>query len=274
MVTIPLTCHRLIHSPSYRFCAVDAAAPVELHSSNRFHGAAFKMMNPSHIPPGLEYLGMIDQIIIKQKVELLEVFTGFETANKYAILNSMGQDVFFAAEDSDCCTRNCCGSIRPFGMKIMDNTGREVMFIDRPLRCDTCWFPCCLQTMEVMAPPGSPIGYLVQEWSILYPKFRVENAAHETVLRIEGPACRWRCCSDVVFQVLSKDGLHQVGKITKQWSGLLKEAFTDADNFGVSFPMDLDVNIKGVLVGAAFLIDFMFFEKQGNRDSDALFGMC
>lgn len=128
--------------------------------------------------------------------------------------------------------------------------------------------------MEVMAPPGSPIGYLVQEWSILYPKFRVENAAHETVLRIEGPACRWRCCSDVVFQVLSKDGLHQVGKITKQWSGLLKEAFTDADNFGVSFPMDLDVSIKGVLVGAAFLIDFMFFEKQGNRDSDALFGMC
>ena len=35
----------------------------------------------------------------------------------------------------------------------------------------------------------------------------------------------------------------QVGKITKQWSGIGKELFTDADNFGVSFPKDLDVKV-------------------------------
>lgn len=110
------------------------------------------MMNPSHIPPGLEYLGMIDQIIIKQKVQLLEVFTGFESANKYAIKNSMGQDIFFAAEDTDCCTRNCCGPIRPFGIKVLDNFKREVMYIERPLRCDSCWFPCCLQVRGAALP--------------------------------------------------------------------------------------------------------------------------
>ena len=52
----------------------------------------------------------------------------------------------------------------------------------------------------------------------------------------------------------------QVGKISKRRSGVLKEAFTDADNFGISFPMDLDVKIKATLLGAVFLIDFMFFE--------------
>ena len=56
----------------------------------------------------------------------------------------------------------------------------------------------------------------------------------------------------------------QVGKISKQWSGVLKEAFTDADNFGISFPMDLDVKIKATLLGAVFLIDFMFFEETVN----------
>ncbi|KAH6937910.1 hypothetical protein HPB50_005111 [Hyalomma asiaticum] len=107
-----------------------------------------------------------------------------------------------------------------------------------------------------MAPPGTTLGYVVQEWSIIYPRFRIENAAHETVLRIEGPACRWSCCcNDVVFHVLSKDGRTQVGRISKQWSGLLKEAFTDAENFGISFPMDMDTSIKGVLIGAAFLIE-------------------
>ena len=72
------------------------------------------------------------------------------------------------------------------------------------------------------------------------------------------------------FQVLSPDGTTQVGKISKQWSGLLREAFTDADNFGVSFPMDLDVRMKATLLGALFLVDFMFFEKQKNEESDGL----
>lgn len=56
------------------------------------------------------------------------------------------------------------------------------------------------------------------------------------------------------FQVYSKDGETKVGKITKQWSGLAREAFTDSDYFGITFPMDLDVKIKAVLLGACFLI--------------------
>ena len=34
-------------------------------------------------------------------------------------------------------------------------------------------------------------------------------------------------------KVLSADGTQPVGKISKQWSGLVKEYFTDADNFGI-----------------------------------------
>ena len=45
---------------------------------------------------GLEYLTMIDQLIIKQKKEMLEAVTavlgaGFETSNKYKIKNVLGQ---------------------------------------------------------------------------------------------------------------------------------------------------------------------------------------
>jgi len=53
---------------------------------------------------------------------------------------------------------------------------------------------------------------------------------------------------------MSKDGSTQVGKISKKWSGLIREAFTDADNFGIQFPMDLDVRMKAVMLGACFLI--------------------
>ena len=72
------------------------------------------------------------------------------------------------------------------------------------------------------------------------------------------------------LKVLSADGTHCVGKILKQWSGPVKEYFTDADNFGIQcemrdfvslyqlpyfvVPMDLDVKMKAVVLGACFLI--------------------
>lgn len=50
------------------------------------------------------------------------------------------------------------------------------------------------------------------------------------------------------------DEVSKIGKISKQWTGLLREAFTDSDNFGIQFPMDLDVRMKAVMIGACFLI--------------------
>lgn len=83
---------------------------------------------------------------------MFSVLTGFETNNKYEIKNSLGQRVYFAVEDTDCCTRNCCGASRPFTLRILDNMGREVMTLERPLRCSSCCFPCCLQEVSVKFP--------------------------------------------------------------------------------------------------------------------------
>jgi len=228
-----------------------------------------KPYGATNCPPGLEYLTMIDQLLVHQKVELLEAFTGFETKNKYTVKNSLGQKVFYAGEESDCCTRNCCGPLRPFDMKIIDNFGNQIMNLHRPLACDSCCCPCCLQSMEVTAPPGTIIGVVEQQWSILFPKFAIKDPTGEVILRIEGPFCTSSCCcQDVEFKVLTADGKNQVGKISKQWSGLGKEMFTDADNFGITFPMELDVRMKATMLGACFLIDMMFFE--GNSDDPGM----
>lgn len=213
-------------------------------------------------PPGLEYLQQVDQLLVKQKLEAVEAFTGFETNNKYEIRNSMGQRVYMAVEDTCCCTRNCCGSARPFDMKIMDNQKREVIHLSRPLRCRSCWCPCCLQKLTVEAPKGQTVGFVRQAWSCCHPRYNIKNSEDETQLRIKGPCFQCNMCGDIEFEVLSKDGETFVGQITKQWSGLAKEIFTDADNFGVSFPIDLDTKTKATLLGAVFLIDFMYFEHD------------
>ncbi|XP_023830522.1 phospholipid scramblase 2-like [Salvelinus fontinalis] len=221
---------------------------------------------PVGVPPGLEYLTQIDQILIHQKVELLEAFIGFETNNQYEIKNSLGQKIYKAKEKNDCCTRNCCGALRSFDMKIKDNMDREVIRLIRPFRCASCWCPCCLQELEVQAPPGTTIGYVSQDWNPCVPKFSIKGANKETVMKLEGPCFACNCCGDVNFELTGKDGGKPIGRISKQWSGLLKEVFTDTDNFGIQFPLDMDVKMKAVLMGACFLIDFMFFEKVGDMN--------
>ena len=48
-----------------------------------------EMERPSNCPPGLEYLLYVDQLLVKQQVELLEAFTGFETSNKYKVRQNL-----------------------------------------------------------------------------------------------------------------------------------------------------------------------------------------
>lgn len=213
-------------------------------------------------PPGLEYLTTVSSLFVQQKIEMLELITGFETENKYTIKNQSGEKIYYAKEQSECCERQCCGPLRSFDLKIMDAGKNEIIHLNRPLACDSCCFPCCLQTMEVSAPPGNLIGTIEQQWSFWTPKFVIKDAVGNIVLRIKGPCCTFGLCTDVNFKVLSKDGEVQVGKISKKWSGTAREYFTDADFFGVSFPMSLDVKMKAVMLGAVFLIDMMYFESN------------
>merc|ERR1712038_1408724 len=159
--------------------------------------------------------------------------------------------------------------------RIKDNMGQEVINLQRPLRCSSCFFFCCLQSMEVTSPiTGQTLGFIKQKWHPFLPIYAIEDENGTEIFEIKGPLCTFSCfCGDVEFPICSKDG-QEVGKISKQWSGLLKEHFTDADNFGCTFPLDLDVKIKAVLLAAVFLIDFMFFEESGDDAGDAADAAC
>lgn len=213
----------------------------------------------SEASSGLQSLVTLDHLFVRQKIDTLEFFTGFEGNEKFTIENIDGEKVFWAAEESQCCSRACCGQLHSFSTKIMDEARNEVIQLYRPLRCDSCWCPCFAQEMEVESPPGNYIGRVSQNWSISRPKFSILNQNDEEVLQIVRPHCQ--CCTCTVeFTIFDLEGA-EVGNITKQWSGLGRELFTQADTFGVSFPVDLDVSIKATLLGATFLIvsDFRAF---------------
>ncbi|XP_050996288.1 phospholipid scramblase family member 5 [Acomys russatus] len=216
----------------------------------------------ANLPPGLEYLSQLDLIIIHQQVELLGMILGTETSNKYEIKNSLGQRIYFAVEESICFNRNVCSTLRACTLRITDNSGQEVITVNRPLRCNSCWCPCYLQELEIEAPPGTIVGYVAQKWDPFQPKFTIQNANKEDILKIVGPCANCGCFGDVDFEVKTVDEKLTIGKISKYWSGFVNDVFTNADNFGIHVPADLDVALKAAMIGACFLFDFMFFEHS------------
>ncbi|KAH0948243.1 hypothetical protein HN011_006075 [Eciton burchellii] len=210
-------------------------------------------------PAGLRYLMNLDYLFVNQKIEFLQAFIGWETKNRYTITNLDRETIFYVAEESGTCERLCLSSYRPCEFYVFDKNRQEIFRMVRPFRCDSCCCPCYLQTLEVYS-ENILLGSVTQEWSLLQPTFYIRNASGQPVLIIKGPMLCF--CIDVTFKIKSMDEKHRVGTIRKKWSGFGQEFFTVSDLFGITFPRDLDVKIKAVLLGASLLIDYMYFEED------------
>lgn len=215
----------------------------------------------------------VDQLLVKQELELLEMFTTFETANSYLVMNSMSQKVYDAKEESGLCQRQICGPKRGFVMHIMNNFGQEAFTLEREFKIPVafcsflaCFGFACQDEVKVYTTQREHVGTVRQDCSPINPHLTVYEADDTPVYTISGPTCISIACEkfgSVEFDIQTMDN-EVVGKLSKQHGGLM-EFFTDADNFAVSFPMNMDVKKKAVFLAAVFLVDFVYFEKKADK---------
>ncbi|XP_008214790.1 phospholipid scramblase 1 isoform X1 [Nasonia vitripennis] len=217
----------------------------------------------STFPPSLLSFMPLDRIFVDREPDGIEVLREWETEKRYRVMDASGESLFTAVEESSACARCCLGKCRSWDFHVLDNNRREVLRVRRALRCASCCFPCCLQRVTVHTDHGELLGSVTQNWNVWRPSYTIRDAADVPVLLMKGPICL--CCGgEVDFLIKSIDKQHSVGVITKKWSGLAREFFKDGNSFGLGFPVDLDVKIKAVLLGACFLVDFVYFEEQSN----------
>lgn len=194
-------------------------------------------------------------VMITQETEIGEAVLGFETRNRYRIHDGAGGELGFAAEEAGgvgkAISRNMLGANRPCRLHIYDAAGQKVAEANKPFRF---FFP----SMDLLE-GGRLIGRAERKFKIIGRRFVVEDSAGREVFEIIGRALKiW------TFNVMR--GGREVARISKEWSGLMKEAFTDADNFGVEFIDEgLSADERKLLVMATFLIDFACFENNNNR---------
>lgn len=199
----------------------------------------------------MEKLKSLDSLIISQKKEWGEILSGFETKNKYVVSDEVGNRIYYAAEEAgSLLLRLFLKALRPFTLVVLTESNQDVLRAIRPFR----FF---FHRANIVDAHGISLGVLQKRFSLLRRKYSVFDSSGKEIYQLFGPILK-------PWTFIIKNNDVEYGKITKKWSGLLKEGFTDADNFGVIFPKDWDIRLKALFLGAVFLIDFVHFENKGN----------
>lgn len=194
-----------------------------------------------------------NRLTVKQRRSWLEALTGFEQANQYTVLANGGGAAFVVQEQSagfaELFTRLFLGPWRPFVSYVEDTRrGTVAMKLRRPFR----WF---LPGLEVCDPDGNLLARIERRWTFFATRYEIFGATGGLIGEIHGPFFRpW------TFEVMV--GERRVATVQKQWSGLLTEALTDADNFSVTFEPDVAPKWKPLALACAVLIDVAHFERS------------
>uniref|UniRef100_K1P4Y9 Phospholipid scramblase n=1 Tax=Magallana gigas TaxID=29159 RepID=K1P4Y9_MAGGI len=177
------------------------------------------------LPSGLKDLESLEEITVHQHLE--------------------------AGDMSECYARQCLGAMRAFVLKFSNQEGQDLIRLRRPLRCPcgVCWWwCCCVQELSIESPPGQEIGVIMEE-RCCCPVYKIIDENESVVFRIGFSCCLCKLCSDVVIPIYDGRGEQLLAEIKKSSAG-------DWDL------QPLRVQDKILLLGASFLIDFNFFEKQ------------
>ncbi len=192
------------------------------------------------------------RLSVRQRKRWMEILLSFEMKNSYDVHNESGMPVFRVRELGNgflsLLKRIFLGPVRPFAAEVIDLATEKILFLlRRPFR----FF---FHRLEVRTGGGEFWGAIERRWSWLRRLYDVQDANGRVVAQLFGPILKpW------TFEI-QVDGV-TAGTIRKRWSGLGKEMFTDADNFGVDLSGLSDPRLKALAFAATVLIDMVHFER-------------
>lgn len=192
-------------------------------------------------------------LLVRQAREWVEILLGVEEANRYEICDEAGRVVARAAESGGglltLLLRMALRRLRPLDLKIYNAAGEPLGTAKKPFRFYFHEFDIFDKDQK--------IGKVIRRFAIFSRRFELLNAEGQVLATLESRLFRiW------TFKVLV--GGREIGRISKRWGGLLREAFTDADTFGVAFG-EAEPRLRKLLLFATFLVDFTSFEDNSNQ---------
>lgn len=197
--------------------------------------------------------------------------------------------IFWAVEESGTCMRQCCRNKRSFRLDILNSTGKPVLHLDRPFKCDCVCNGICIcknQELTVRLPGnnGATVGRVVQQIKCcsFHHYFDILDENDKKIYEIKIPICEcWAaprpgiCCQVWQAQVFQADEfavntkLGPIAHIQNVFAGCnCRGLFSKADNFQVNFHAELSGQHKFLILSALFLLDMVFFEVPDKRERE------
>ncbi|MDA3855144.1 MAG: phospholipid scramblase-related protein [Candidatus Woesearchaeota archaeon] len=191
-----------------------------------------------------------NKLIVKQKFEGLEAFTGIETKNKYQILTEGGNEVLYAFEESNWFMRILLKKMRSLDITFINPQKETFLKVNKK-------FAFFLPQFDVYDNNKQLIGIVKTRFG-LTSKIEVYDNNNQLIFFTKNEIMHpW------TFNIYkSKVMENSIGLISKKWSGVGKEMFTDADNFLIDFDQISDENDKKIILALALIIDLFVFERK------------
>eukprot|EP00794_Sanderia_malayensis_P010795 gene10795-11949_t len=218
---------------------------------------------------GIQLLEDAEKFVIQKHIEREEMWY---SPNSYHIGvndSSLEKPLLVAKEEESdhmCFKSLFCCNQRKADLKLVDAKQDTIMWLEHPSSCNWPVFcPSCRPEMILRTSSGRMLGKVEHatrdtcgSWLSPSLYYSVQDANGKSALKIEGPGCKFECCKSTEFRVYSTKWNSYVGEVSHEWQGtcdgLCSCCVTDGeDKTTITFPRELSVVDKGLLLGAAML---------------------
>lgn len=240
----------------------------------------FNGINFTYVKDPISEIIQCSSILIKQKMDSIELITGCETCNKYYIfgLGKRGYKLLFKCEENTDCFMKffCPTSLKAVNMKLLHISSPEtkisnkiVSNIFKPFRC-TCF--CFYRPVFVLTIEESNeiVGKIIEQYSCCEQIYEVINRQNKVKYIIKGnyTQCGLFCSNaicgktcDVNLSILSPEKQEPIGNIEKH----IIDKEKGEESFQVNFPTEANSNDKLLLLAIGLMINYQYFEIDPSK---------
>ncbi|RKP06688.1 Scramblase-domain-containing protein [Thamnocephalis sphaerospora] len=209
-------------------------------------------------------------LVVRRQLEPLNLFLGFEQANRYAIEDDHGRPVAYLVEEetalSSTIARQLLRTRRPFRAVVLDHEGRVVLRLRRP-------FTFINTRLFISDAEDQPIGEVWQRWHLWRRRYELFVREHQFA-EVDAGFLAWR------FDLYNEQG-DTVACVDRRFGGFAREIFTDTGQYALLFHPDylreyegvpaatagqlLDSDERAVALACAIGIDFDYFSRHSSH---------
>ncbi|KAI9312981.1 Scramblase-domain-containing protein [Dichotomocladium elegans] len=227
-----------------------AHTPVDIPSQSG------QIIKPDY--PGAPVLSQ-PALVVGREIEMMNIFLGYEQANRYKIMDPNGNHIGFIAEEEGfgkSISRQILRTHRRMVATIMNADGKVVFKIIRP-------FSLVNSRIYIYTADDELVGEVQQRWHLLRRRYDL-FVGRDQFAYIDTPFLGWD------FNLLDSNG-NPLGNVSRNFMGFAREIFTDTGNYVLRMDA-VEGNIRGltlderaVTLACAVSIDFDYFSRHSQH---------